>query len=815
MQFDRFDGRRASAVGFAVSVMLGFVFGLGLVRAAHAQDLETAVIDTPTGRIINLGATGADVATAPQVSVEPSMREGVAFETVGAQLAVTFPRDHLGALTATAPGLPPLAFCAAAMRAVSEAGDVLREELPMPVAPAQDGNSVTYAGSYTATDDVFVAMPHRLKHDIVLHAGPVLPSGTAAWRACYWLVLPPGHDLAPGRYTTIDIADANGDVAYTLPAIEAIDARGDHATGEYIVSIEFGRVLLAIEMQATWLTSAAYPVRVDPIVDIPLTGINNNIPFSGSFIPCRFMTFYTASQMQSTAGLITAVGMQWGAITNNSWSNVEIYLGETTFTATTFDLTTFDNNYNAVAAQLCYSGTLSVTTTTPAEFFRVTLQTPFLYSGVNNLVVEYRVPVAGTGTGTSCATQSQSPAINARVYAVGSTTATTSTGSLVGRGNGASFDITTAAAPVVTGVAPNPVDWLQTLTITGTNLDSATGVTIGGTAATVTANTSTQIDVTVSATTPTGSQTVAVTTAGGTDNSQTVTVNGIAPSITTATPDPVNWLATLTITGTALANATSVTIGGTAATITSNTGSQIDVTVADGTPTGSQAVVVTTALGSDTTNVTVNSVAPGVTGVSPNPVLWLGTLTINGAALSTVTSVTIGGVAATVTTTTSTQLQVTVDISTPTGTLTVAVTTAGGLDNSQSVQVDGIAPTVASVTPNPVFSNGTLTIDGNALANATAVTVGAVAATITSNTMTQITITLGGATPIGAGQNVVVTTAWGSDSTQTVEVQTPPLAGSGGGSGCCSAGSRHDVSAAWLVAMFALLLTAALRRRLA
>lgn len=367
--------------------------------------------------------------------------------------------------------------------------------------------------------------------------------------------------------------------------------------------------------------------------------------------------------------------------------------------------------------------------------------------------------------------------------------------------------------PAITSVSPDPVDWLATLTITGTDLGSATSVTIGGTAATITANTATQIDVTVSDATPTGSQSVVVTTAGGTDNA-TVTVNGVAPTITNLSPDPVDWLATLTIAGTALGSATSVTIGGTAAAITSNTASQIQVTVADGTPTGSQAVVVTTALGNDTGNVTVNAIAPNVTGVTPNPVTWLATLTINGTALSTATGVTIGGVNAAITSTTSTQLQVTVDATTPTGAQTVAVTTIGGTDNSQTVTVDGVAPSVSGVSPDPVQIGGTLTITGNTLANATAVTIGGAAATITGNTVTQITVTVTAATPVGPGQTVVVTTAFGSDSTQTVQVSiSGPGVGGGGSGGCCAADAEHDVSAAWLLGLMLVVVAIAIRRR--
>jgi uncharacterized protein (TIGR03382 family) len=63
------------------------------------------------------------------------------------------------------------------------------------------------------------------------------------------------------------------------------------------------------------------------------------------------------------------------------------------------------------------------------------------------------------------------------------------------------------------------------LTITGTSLDNASSVTIGGTVAIIQSNTGTQIIVTVSAGQPVGIDlVVSVTTPGGTDSSATVTV---------------------------------------------------------------------------------------------------------------------------------------------------------------------------------------------------------------------------------------------------------------------------------------------------
>jgi uncharacterized delta-60 repeat protein len=85
--------------------------------------------------------------------------------------------------------------------------------------------------------------------------------------------------------------------------------------------------------------------------------------------------------------------------------------------------------------------------------------------------------------------------------------------------------VDTSPPPVVTGVSPDPVMRGEQLTITGTELDPALSVTIGGTPATIQGNNATTIVVAVGSLHPLGAnQVVAVPTAGGTDSSATVTV---------------------------------------------------------------------------------------------------------------------------------------------------------------------------------------------------------------------------------------------------------------------------------------------------
>lgn len=98
------------------------------------------------------------------------------------------------------------------------------------------------------------------------------------------------------------------------------------------------------------------------------------------------------------------------------------------------------------------------------------------------------------------------------------------------------FEVTPVSpvtAPVITGITPvSGSDAGGTsVTITGTDLGSATSVTFGGVGATVTSNTATEIVATTPAGTA-GAVDVSVTTAGGTDNS----VNAF--TYTAPAPDP-------------------------------------------------------------------------------------------------------------------------------------------------------------------------------------------------------------------------------------------------------------------------------------
>jgi hypothetical protein len=166
---------------------------------------------------------------------------------------------------------------------------------------------------------------------------------------------------------------------------------------------------------------------------------------------------------------------------------------------------------------------------------------------------------------------------------------------------------TLAPAPTVTSIntSSGPTAGGTSVTITGTNLSSATGVNFGANAATgLTANTATSITVTAPAGSA-GTVDVTVTTAGGTSATNAgdqFTYVG-APTVTSlaTTSGPTAGGTSVTITGTNLSAATGVKFGTTSATgLTANTATSITVTAPAGSA-GTVDVTVTTAGGTSAT----------------------------------------------------------------------------------------------------------------------------------------------------------------------------------------------------------------------
>jgi len=169
--------------------------------------------------------------------------------------------------------------------------------------------------------------------------------------------------------------------------------------------------------------------------------------------------------------------------------------------------------------------------------------------------------------------------------------------------------VTPVSAPTVTAISPTSGTTAggTSVTITGTNLTSASVVTIGGNACTpLSANTSTSVTCTTSAGSA-GTASVLVTTPGGSNSANTLftyVTPVAAPTVTAISPTSGTTAGgtSVTITGTNLTNASAVTIGGNACTpLSANTATSVTCTTSAGSA-GTASVLVTTPGGTNSAN---------------------------------------------------------------------------------------------------------------------------------------------------------------------------------------------------------------------
>ncbi|GCB43150.1 IPT/TIG domain-containing protein [Streptomyces sp. NL15-2K] len=331
-----------------------------------------------------------------------------------------------------------------------------------------------------------------------------------------------------------------------------------------------------------------------------------------------------------------------------------------------------------------------------------------------------------------------------------------------------SVPFTYVAAPSLSALSPNQGPQTgATVTVTGTNLSGATAVRFGGVAASFTVDSSTRITAVAPARAP-GAVGVTVTTPGGTSNALTFTYAAV-PSVTGLSPNqgPQTGGTTVTVTGTSLSGATAVRFGGVAASFTVDSSTRITA-VAPAQAAGAVGVTVTTPGGTSNAadpNAFFYYVAPpSLTGLAPlsGPKAGGTTVTLTGNDLLGATAVRFGGVAASFTVDSSTRITA-VAPAQATGAVAVTVTTPGGTSNPvEYVYLND--PLLASLAPDQgsVHGGTVVTLTGSDLAATTGVTFGAVPATFTVASPTQITTV---APPGLAGPvSVTVTTPAGTSN---------------------------------------------------
>src|SRR3984893_14724051 len=243
-----------------------------------------------------------------------------------------------------------------------------------------------------------------------------------------------------------------------------------------------------------------------------------------------------------------------------------------------------------------------------------------------------------------------------------------------------------------------------------------------------------------------------------------------APTVESILPNqgPTAGGTLVKIIGTGFVEPATVTIGGAATAVTVVSPTEITAKT-QAQAAGTAEVVVKDSGGTSTLGPTYTYVAaPTVESVTPKegPVAGGATVTIKGTHLNGATAVKFGPNAATVKSDTPTEITATSPAGSL-GTVHVTVTTPGGTsaETAADEYTYVAAPTVESVTPKegPVAGGATVTIKGTHLNGATAVKFGPNAATVKSDTPTEITAT----SPAGSGTVHVTVTTPGGTSAET------------------------------------------------
>jgi hypothetical protein len=381
-----------------------------------------------------------------------------------------------------------------------------------------------------------------------------------------------------------------------------------------------------------------------------------------------------------------------------------------------------------------------------------------------------------TGTNFSTTPTSNTVTFNGTAATVTSATATTlavtvptgaTTGSVVVTVAGVASKgktFTVVAAPSITSLSPTSGAVGASVTITGTNFGTtvaANTVTFNGTTATLTSASKTKIVVPVPSGATTGN--VVVFASGVNSNGLIFTVPLLGPTITTLSPNAGSVGSSVTIAGTNFSTtltSNTVTFDGAAATVMSATTTSLLVTVPTNATTGN-VVVAVGGLSSNGVTFTVQPPTPTITSLSPTSGPAGTAVVITGTNFSlSESSVYFNGTGADSSTTGTTSITAIV----PTGATTGNVVVTVGSLSSNGVNFTVVpTPTIASLSPTSGAVGSTVKITGTNFSTTLAanmVAFNGTPATVTSGTSTTLMVTV----PTGATTGDVVVTIDGGAS---------------------------------------------------
>ena len=341
-------------------------------------------------------------------------------------------------------------------------------------------------------------------------------------------------------------------------------------------------------------------------------------------------------------------------------------------------------------------------------------------------------------------------------------------------GTAALDQFTAVAAPIVTSISPTsgPMAGGTQVTILGSNLSSATGVSFGGTPAGFSVLSDGEIQATSPATDGGGEVAVSVSSIGGSSSPGSLdrfyyNAPG-APTLTSISPavGGAGGRSKVVITGQNLLGTTSVDFGGVSALSFSvnATGTALSAVTPAAETSGSYSVDVnvTSATGTGTLFSAFSYVAPVVTSISPGSGPGGGgvKVTIVGKYLSGATAVSFGGIPATssITVNAAGTSAVVMAPAGGSGPVDVSVTSSAG--SSPVVPGDVftyLAPSITAVTPSSGSGGGgtKVVLSGSNMRGTTSVSFGGSSAKIIAVSNTTITVL----TPSGGGSVMVSATS--------------------------------------------------------
>ncbi|MGE3852747.1 MAG: putative Ig domain-containing protein [Planctomycetota bacterium] len=443
------------------NVALASAFLLAATVAAFGQPADPAPQAEPQIHIVDIIPGGMPQPPTVQPDLAPGTESGYAWQATGGGLIADFPADLTGhAFRVYREGTQPITFSPVAMQSRDAAGTVLYSEAASNSAAVMSNGAVSYPAAWPAADDVFTPLPGRVKHDTIVAQKPQLAS-TAAWFGTTWKVtLPPGAQFdqvfagSMTRQGTISVISPDGHVYYRFGEVVVVDADGNEITGQWRIEADGDGWLVSIEAPASFMRGAAYPVTIDPTIDIIING-NNVIPFGWCNPEGAYLGRYDKTQV-TMGGTITGISvMPSTARPALDYPRMVILMGESTKAAGAYS-STYGNNYDAVASVVVYDGAVNWAATAANTFFpTITLQTPFNYSGNNALTIEWRV-YGPNAQGQQVDVHAGNNALNFRAYTTNKTIVATADGIDIGYGNATRLviqDTVTISSPAAGALA--------------------------------------------------------------------------------------------------------------------------------------------------------------------------------------------------------------------------------------------------------------------------------------------------------------------------------------------------------------------------